>query len=130
MAKAVDAHEVFELAGVLAVAGEVAMEDAKPIVKRGANNIKTDWRKRATGIEHAPHYPRAITYEVTEREFNVEAEIGPLDQGPGEKKQGFLGPILEFGGAHNHPMNHGGESLDAEEPKFVEELAKVAGRTI
>lgn len=127
MAKAVDAHEVFDLAGVLGVAGDFAAEDAKAVVKRGATNIKNDWRARAKGIAHAPRYPRSIGYDVTERKFNVEAEIGPAD---GPENQGFLGPILEFGGAHNHPMNHGGESLDAEEPKFVEELGKIAGRTI
>ena len=125
--KAVDAHEVFDLAGVLGVAGDFATKDAVAVVKRGAQNIKTDWRAASQGIKHAPRYPRSIGYDVIERTNNVEAVIGP-DDSPGN--QGFLGPILEFGGAHNAPRNDGGMALDAEEPRFVEELSKLPGRTI
>lgn len=127
MATVVDASEVFDLAGVLAVAGDVAAEDAKAIVKRGAQNIKTDWRESAKGIDHAPRYPRSIGYDVIERKNNVEASIGPEDS---PTNQGFLGMILEFGGAHNAPRNDGGRALDVEEPKFEAAMADIAGRTI
>jgi hypothetical protein len=127
MADVVDAHEVFDLAGVLAVAGDVAAEDAKPIVKRGAQNIKTAWREASKGIAHAPRYPRSISYDIVTGTNSVEAAIGPEDS---PINQGFLGPILEFGGAHNAPRNDGGAALDAEEPRFVDELGKIAGRTI
>ncbi len=125
--KAVDAHEVFDLAAVLAVAGDVAVEDAKAVVKRGAQNIKTDWRAASRGIAHAPRYPRSIGYDVIERIRDVEAVIGPEDS---PVNQGFLGQVLEFGGAHNKPRNDGGRALDVEEPKFVEELGKLPGRTV
>ena len=98
MADIVDAHEVFDLAGVLAVAGDVAAEDAKDIVKRGALNVKRAWADSSRGIKHAPRFPRSISYDVTVRKNNVEAVIGP-DDTPGN--QGFLGAILEFGGVHN-----------------------------
>jgi hypothetical protein len=127
MADIVDAHEVFDLAGVLAVAGDVAAEDAKAIVKRGAQNIKTSWRESAKGIDHAPRYPRSIGYDVVERTNDVEATIGPEDSAV---NQGFLGRILEFGGAHSAPRNDGGRALDAEEPKFEKAMADIAGRTI
>jgi hypothetical protein len=127
MTATVDAHEVFDLAGVLAVAGDVAAEDAKAIVKKGANNIKNDWRESARGIDHAPRYPRSISYDVTARKNDVEAVIGPEDS---PENQGFLGRILEFGGAHNTPRNDGGRALDVEEPKFEAAMADIAGRTI
>lgn len=127
MTDIVDAHELFDLAGVLGASGDVALEDAKAIVRHGAQNIKTDWRRAARGIAHAPRYPASIGYDITVAKREVEAEIGPAD---GPRNQGFLGPILEFGGAHNAPRNDGGHALDREEPKFIQALEEAAGRTI
>lgn len=93
------------------------------VVSKGALNIKRDWRQRAQGIKHAPRYPLSINYDL--HEFT--AEIGPEDT---PENQGFLGPILEFGGAHNGPRNDGQQALDAEAPRFEKALQALIGRSL
>lgn len=101
----------------------VTAAEIKGVVSKGALNVKRDWQQRATGIEHAPHYPRSIGYDL--RMFR--AEIGPENTA---KNQGFLGPILEFGGAHNAPRNDGGQALDAEGPRFERAIHDLAGKSL
>lgn len=95
----------------------------RAVVSKGALNIKQDWRQRSQGIEHAPRYPQSINY--TTKGFT--AEIGPEDSA---QNQGFLGPILEFGGAHNAPRNDGQAALDTEAPKFTAAIAALAGKRL
>lgn len=127
MAKAVDAHEVFDLAGVLAVAGDVAADDALAIVRKGATNVKRDWRLASQGIAHAPRYPRSIGFDIVRRALSTEAVIGPEDS---PVNQGFLGPILEFGGAHNAPRDDGGQAMALEEPRFVQAMTQAGSSAI
>jgi hypothetical protein len=101
----------------------VTTAQVKAVVTKGALNVKQDWQQRATGIEHAPRYPRSISYDVK----GLTAQIGPEDSA---ENQGFLGHILEHGGAHNAPRNDGGQALDAEEPKFVKAIHALAGKRL
>jgi hypothetical protein len=101
----------------------VTAREVTKVVSKGALNIKRDWRKRAQGIAHAPRYPLSINYDL--HEFS--AEIGPEDS---PENQGFLGPILEFGGAHNGPRNDGGQALDAEAPRFEKALHDLLGKRL
>lgn len=94
------------------------------VVAKGAVNIKKDWRQRASGIAHAPHYPKSIGYDPRITPEGFEAVIGPEDS---PTDQGFLGPILEFGGAHNSPRNDGGQALETEAPKFKAALEALLG---
>lgn len=89
---------------------------AKKVVEKGSVNIKTDWRKRWDGIAHAPRLPLSVSYDITEGEGFITSEIGPVE---GPELQGFLGPIIEFGGIHSGPIPGGLPSLEEEEPKFA-----------
>ena len=93
------------------------------VVKRGAMNIKRDWQSNAAarGSRHARRYPSSITFDMKGK---LEAEIGPVT-GLG---QGFLGYILEYGGAHSPPFADGKRAVDKELPRFDKELAKVFDR--
>ncbi len=114
-----DASDVFKLAADLRRSGVVVAAGVKPVVAKGALNIKADWRKSWSGIRHAPHLPQSITYDTTIGRGGVEAEIGP-DEAIG---QGFLGRVIHDGGAHNAPRPAGYEALAREEPRFVAALA-------
>lgn len=92
------------------------------VVSKGAYNIKKDWKDRWSGHAHIPALPRAITYDLTVRARDSEAEIGP-DKA---KRQGPLGNIIEFGTENNAPIPGGLPALAAEEPKFVNAIADLA----
>ncbi len=91
---------------------------AHGVVKRGAVNVKRDWRenaKRSAGA-HARAYPFSIGFDITPRGVvPIVAEIGP-DK---EARQGALGNLLEYGSTNNPPHNDGGRALRTEEPRFV-----------
>lgn len=91
-------------------------------VEVGAFNVKRDAVQFASGIGHAPNYPRSISYEVDATATGVGADIGPENDGP----QGGLGAILEYGSPTSAPHPHLGPALDREGPKFAEAVG-VAG---
>jgi hypothetical protein len=99
--------------------------EAKKVVSKGAVNIKTDWRAAWKGIKHAPRLPLSISYDITESDSEIVAEIGPVE---GPQLQGFLGPIIEFGGIHNAPIPGGLPALQAEEPRFAEQCDVLLGK--
>lgn len=111
-----------KLAADLLAEATTTVAEVRAVVSKGALNIKKDWRARSWGIAHAPRYPLSITYDL---HGPFEAEIGPHDDA---KNQGFLGPVLEFGGAHNAPRNDGGQALAAEEPRFRAAIEALAGK--
>ena len=90
------------------------------VVKKGAQNIKDDWRRRWSHIAHAPRLRRAVTYDVHVNKSRIWAEIGPVE---GPELQGFLGPIIEYGGIHNAPIPGGVPASDAEAPRFERAIA-------
>ena len=77
-------------AGLLAARADV-LNAVRPVVARGALNIKTDWRANAvaSGGPHVPQYPASITYDTTLGATGVSAVIGP-DKG---RPQGALGNL-------------------------------------
>lgn len=98
---------------------------AAAVVRKGAHNVMTEARQFASGIAHAPHYPRSISYDVEGdgRFAAIEAVIGPDKDRP----QGALGNILEYGTSKNAPLPHLGPALDREGPRFVKALEDLAG---
>ena len=88
---------------------------AERVVSKGSVNIKSDWRRRVRGIAHAPRYGLSISYDITATDTSVTSVIGPVE---GPQLQGFLGPVLEYGGRYNAPHPAGLESLLAEQPRY------------
>jgi hypothetical protein len=103
-----------------------AERDVVAVVRRGALNIKNDWRAnaRASAPRHAKHYPRSIGFDVHRIGPVTIAEIGPDKAGP----QGALGNLLEYGSVKNPPHNDGGRALDAELPRFEAQIALIIER--
>ncbi|MFF4536544.1 hypothetical protein [Streptomyces aureus] len=104
-----------------------ARRDARMVVRKGAVNIKKDWRSnaRASAPKHAPAYPSSISFDVAAYGPDVTlAIIGPDKGGP----QGALGNLLEYGSVKNPPHRDGGRALDVEEPRFEAQMALIAAR--
>lgn len=90
----------------------------RPVLVRGAVNIKNEWRANAavSAGAHGRLYPLSIGFdEPTDGAGYVEAVIGPNKAA----RQGALGNLIEFGSVHNPPHNDGGRALEAEDPRFV-----------
>lgn len=115
-----------EVRKLIADMGNVPSQVAADVLRstrRGAWQVKQDAQKRASGLAHAPHYPRAITYDVRVAANAIIAEIGPDKSKP----QGPLGNILEFGTVNNPPHPHLAPALDKETPKYIAALEAVLG---
>lgn len=97
-----DNTEVDKLVQVLGQAGDAAFKNVRAIVAKGALNIKTDARRMAKGIAHAPLYPSSISFDLKTRLRTFEAEIGPDKN----LRQGSLGNILEYGAPARNTAPH------------------------
>jgi hypothetical protein len=100
---------------------------AKAVVKKAANNVKTDARKNvaASAPVHNAHAQYAITYdEPTVVGYRVETEVGYDKDITG----GSLGNLLEYGGAGDRSPAHRdlGRAADAEEARFGDALQAMA----
>lgn len=114
------------LAAHLEAAGDDVVPEAKKVLGRAGFNIKKDAQKKASGIRHAPHYPRSITYDTEWRGESGRVEIGP-DK---DKPQGPLGNILEYGTVKNPPYAHLGPALDYEGPRFERYMGELGERLL
>jgi hypothetical protein len=110
----VDTSDVKRFAALLETAGQAVSKDTAVVIKKGALNIKTDAARRASGLAHAPAYPRSITFDFAIGLSGPYAEIGP-DK---DRRQGALGNLLEYGSTNNAPVPHLGPALDAEAPNL------------
>lgn len=122
------ADPLYDLVRDLREAADGATGAAHDVVKRGAINVKRDWRanvKRSAG-RHARAYPYSIGFDITRSPVVVMAEIGP-DKAA---RQGPLGNLIEFGSVNNPPHNDGGRALRAEEPKFLKAMDEAVGKLL
>lgn len=80
------------------------------VFEQAALDLKNKWRANAaeSSGDHARQYPNSITYDA-KFSTDIVFEIGPND---GPKNQGFLGPVLEFGGTHSPPHLDGQRAAD------------------
>ena len=108
------------------IAGEIP-KTLQGVVKKGAQNIKEDWRRRQSGIKHAPRYTSSITYDTHVNKSRVWAEIGPVD---GPEKQGFLGRVYEYGTPKSAPIPGGIPAADAEAPRFERAVADAVAELV
>ncbi|ATO14686.1 hypothetical protein CO540_13310 [Micromonospora sp. WMMA2032] len=116
--------EVRRLAEALRAAPDEAHRNSRKAVSFTAFGIKKAAAQFASGIAHAPHYPRAITYDVTDLGVGVgtAGEIGPDKN----RRQGALGNFLEYGDPRTPPQPHLGPALDRWSPDFVAGQEKAA----
>lgn len=115
--------ELAALGRELRAAANLAPDKIAEIVRKGAQNIKTEWANRMRARSrhgHIPHLPKAISYDVRKRQYGAGAEIGPDKR----RKQGPLGNLLEFGSVNNPPHNDGGRALYSEGRNFYGEISK------
>jgi hypothetical protein len=114
---------------IVAVLGEVPIKvhaASRAIVQKGAHNVKTEAQQLASGLAHAPHYPRSITYETDINATGAEAVIGPDKN----RRQGALGNILEYGTSENPPFAHLGPALDREGPRFEQAMTEMVEKLL
>jgi len=108
------AGQLTKLAGDLAEAAVSATAAAKPVVSKGALNVKKTARQLAPSGPHTPAYRYSITYDTFVRGGQVVAEIGP-DK---DRNQGPLGNIFEYGTSEHPPQPHMGPALEQEADPF------------
>ncbi|GAA2696521.1 hypothetical protein [Actinoplanes palleronii] len=122
----VDTSQLNRLAATLDTAGQAIPDSVAEVIKRGALNIKKDAARRASGLAHAPAYPRSISFDFARGLSGPSAEIGP-DKG---RRQGALGNLIEYGSVNNGPRPHLGPALDAEAPKLQRYLEDAVLRAL
>jgi hypothetical protein len=111
-----------DIDGARKVADDLADVDAarfRPVVAKGALNVKNALQREARSAGHYKHFHRSISYELL---GDLEAEIGP-DK---DRVQGALGNILYFGTSKNAAVLDLDASLAREAPRFELALADVA----
>lgn len=121
MSVSIDTSELRTLAADLAQASLKANLAVRPVVQKGALNIKKGWQSRWSGLAHAPAVDESVTYDTKITASGFEAEIGP-DK---DRRQGALGNLLEFGSIKNAPIPGGVPAMDEEAPKFEAALSKL-----
>jgi hypothetical protein len=84
-------------------------------VEVNAFKIKTTWNSKLYREGHAKRTGYSITYDVTTREGDVEAEIGAVT---GSGRQAYITRLLEYGSANNPPHGYGSAALDENTPTW------------
>lgn len=110
----------------LSRAGPVLASKVRPIVSKGALNIKNRMQADAQSSTHFKQIASTIDYDITTGLDGIEAEIGPnRSRGGSASLAGiaYFGSSRPGGGTVADPIH----ALNDEAPKFVENLAKAAG---
>lgn len=119
-----DDREIRELAHDLRAAPEKVQRAAPGVVRKAANNIKSEWRGAA---EKSRYFAmgHTITYDVDSDAGGIEAEVGPNRR----FRYARLAGIAHFGGANGGGGTLGDPQrfLDSEAPRMADALAKIAG---
>lgn len=140
----IDASEVRTLAADMRNVTARLSQHVRPVVEKGAVNIKADLQEQARKSRHFAPLARAISYDITGGD-KYEAEIGPETGRPGS-----LGNIAYFGAgqgvyragprfaqvAYFGTAKGGGTvedpsaALEREAPKFADALADLAAELV
>jgi len=125
-----DPTQVFATAAKLFAAGPAADAAVGAVVKKGAQNTKTDAAetvRQTSQYGRLRHYPRSITYDVFKDGLKWSAEIGP-DK---DRRQGALGNIIEYGTSHHGPIApHLGPALDRESDKLDDHIGDAVEKVL
>lgn len=118
-----DVSDVYEFAlGLDKSAGDV-FGKMRPVVSKGALNIKKDLQQDAQGHPHTAYLPAAISYDTKATKSVISAEIGPDKDKPG----GAIANVVYFGTSKNAAVLDINGPLDREEPKFLKAIEDVIG---
>lgn len=122
----IDTSEVREFAAELHGIPPRLAHHARPVVKRGAQNIKNQLVEEMRASVHFRPVARGISYDIVDNGFT--AEIGPEKGSPGS-----LANIAYFGGGTQPgggtvPDPRG--ALEAEAPRFEKSLADLAAELL
>lgn len=120
-----DFSEVERLVVTIARAEAAGVAAVRPVVAKGALNIKNDTRKN---ISHNPswkHLASTVNYQMSGNAFFSEAIVGYDDVGQGE-----LAGIYEFGSARRDPHPTLYPAAEREAPNFEKALALVIGKAV
>lgn len=120
-----DVSEVRQLAVDFSRVGAIVAQQARPVVSKGALNIKTAMQADMKGSEHFKGAAHTVSYDLLDGGFT--AEIGPSSEAG---SPGNLANLAYFGGS-----NGGGGTvadprtrLDEELPKFEKALLDIAAK--
>lgn len=105
-----DASEIYALASDLSEVTHKAIPALRSGMADAGRQVENAWRRDAASLHdaHAKYYPDSIDSELVFSAVGVSVDIGPRM----DSKQGFLGPILEFGGSHSPAYMTGSQALD------------------
>ncbi len=117
----IDTSEIEALARDISLAGTRLRGDVKPVVSKGALNVKNAMRKDMSASKHFKGITRSIGYDMHDTGSVIEAEIGPSSEAG---SPGNLANIAYFGGAHGGggTVPDPQAALDAEAPNFEKAL--------
>lgn len=110
----------------LVEAGDKLAEKVKPVVARGAFNVKRSMQEDMRASTHFGQVARTITYDTRTGNGWIEAEVGPVTSG---QVVGDLAHLAYFGGANGgggtvrDPQNN----LDEEAPRYEKAISDVLG---
>lgn len=122
----IDTSELRALAADMRQVDSRLVRWVRPVVEKGAVNIKNDLRAKMEESVHFAPVARGIDYEMKDRGFGDVGEYA-AEIGPKRGKPGSLANIAYFGGA-----NGGGTvedpqaAADRELPNFEKALADLA----
>ena len=121
----VELVNVKETAAALYRMGDTIMEPLEDALDRGGKWVTYEARDRLRGMitqTYLPHYLRTITSETERSPGMVSMIVGPES----DRKQGGMGPGIEFGSVNAPPFPHLFGAFDAR----VESIIDRAGRTL
>jgi hypothetical protein len=116
-----DVSDVYEFALGLDKTADDVFKKLRPVVSKGALNIKRDMQADARGHPHTRYLPAAINYDTKSTRSTISAEIGPDKDKPG----GAIANIVYFGTSKNAAVLDINGPLDREEPKFLKAIEDV-----
>lgn len=112
-----------ELAAAWDAAADRADEELKPVVSKGALNIKNATRAKWAGHRHDPTLAASVSYDEDEQGGALGAEIGPVKEATGGAP---LAVFYEYGDQNTAPQPALNPALDAEAPRFEEAAGAAA----
>lgn len=124
----IDASDLDRFAEELERSSDVVDKGIRPVIQKGALNIKQEWQQALAASSHFKGVAHTPSFDTEVSGDGVEAEIGPRTSG---RVPGDLVSIAHFGGA-----NGGGGVTDPQEflaneaPKFEAALEAVVRRAL